>query len=281
LEFEDIREILSQDSLTLLNEDRLFELICSGFQKSVSYFGLLEFVRFDYLSPETIHRFTDLSFDIFDSLTLPVWLRICECLSASVYPRFARKQIFTKRSDSARPLEGIIAFLTDQCGGNVHDRGVVNITSLSCARHDQHPKNAADFKGHSLFVSDGKPNEWLCYSFPWGLVYLTGYALRSQYIVGGRCNLKTWVIETSMDGDSWEIVDRRTDNYELDRRDVTVWFDIEPNFHRECRFVRLRQTGKSHYNNDSVYLQSFELFGDLLVANDPSTPVPFAIKVEK
>jgi hypothetical protein len=57
------------------------------------------------------------------------------------------------------PLCGIIAYLTGPCGGNVHDRGVVIVSSsgsrdghFSCAA-----KNAADLKDDSKFISSFLP----------------------------------------------------------------------------------------------------------------------------
>jgi hypothetical protein len=53
---------------------------------------------------------------------------------------------------SGHPFVGIIAHLTKQCGGNVHDRGVVNITA-STTSGSCHPKNAADLTTNDCFES--------------------------------------------------------------------------------------------------------------------------------
>jgi hypothetical protein len=275
LEVEDLYEILSQDSLKLLSEDCLFEFLCSSFEQSDCYFGLLEFVRFEYLSAEMIDRFAPFSFESFDFLTVSIWHRICERLSLPLIwlqpkSRLVGRPIFTKRTGTETPIAGIIDFLTHQCGGNVHDRGVVKITSPTNGGFFV-PKNAADLFSNSLFGESIGPDRWLCYEFVTGTVYLTGYSIRSQYQFGsGWAHLKEWVVETSMEGEDWTIVDQRTDNHELDAKNATVWFEISESYHRECRFVRLRQTGPNHAGNTALYLSAFEVFGDLLEQENSS-----------
>jgi hypothetical protein len=77
-------------------------------------------------------------------------------------------------------------------------------------------------------------------------------------------HLKNWVIETSMDGSAWSIVDSRINNADLNGKNVTVHFNIDESRHERCRFVRLRQTGLNHVGSYSLVLSSFEVFGDFV-----------------
>jgi hypothetical protein len=85
--------------------------------------------------------------------------------------------------------EGIIAHLTRECGGNVHDRHVVDVTSRSFEnetvgvnphsgafgnRDDCAAENAADLETRSIFSSAYREkkeeiphtrNNWACYDF--------------------------------------------------------------------------------------------------------------------
>jgi hypothetical protein len=176
-----------------------------------------------------------------------------------------RRPLFSERSGSSGRLNGIIDFLTRKCGRNVHDHGLVNITSLSSCGLNYQPKEAANLNADTKFGSRNGAGQWLCYEFLTGTIVLTGYSIRSQYDRGpGSCHLKDWVIETSMAGVEWTIVDRRTNNAELNKQNVTIWFCIDEGRHQGCRFVRLRQTGKSHFGNDELWLSSFEIFGDFV-----------------
>ena len=56
--------------------------------------------------------------------------------------------------NQARPLDGIIAHLTRECGGNVHKEGVVNVTASGCFRDGFKPENAVDLKSDSIFYAD-------------------------------------------------------------------------------------------------------------------------------
>jgi hypothetical protein len=54
------------------------------------------------------------------------------------------------------PFNGVISYLRAKCGGNVHDRGVVEITASSVL-DGWNPQNAADLGHDSYFCSEDKP----------------------------------------------------------------------------------------------------------------------------
>jgi hypothetical protein len=199
-------------------------------------------------------------------VTIAVWERLFERLCLEVRPAWADSRLFhrlivRKRHDSASQLDGIVSFLTSKYGGNVHDYGIVDVTSSSCCGN-AYPKNAADLLVDSKFGSQGRPDQWLCYEFKTGTIMLTGYTIRSQYDVRtGACHPKDWIIEISMDGSNWTTVDEKTNNGALNEQNAVAYFDVAEGRHRECRFVRLRQTGNSHSGTDALYLSSFEVFG--------------------
>jgi hypothetical protein len=129
-------------------------------------------------------------------------------------------------------LDGIVALLTERCGGNVHDHGLVDITSLS----------------------GGKRR----------VVLLTSYTIRSLVGCGrGDCHPSNWVVETSVNGTVWTVVDEQNNNYALNGADRKVYFDIHESNWCAGRFVRLRQTGRNHADTRYLRLTSFEVFGDL------------------
>jgi hypothetical protein len=280
LNIDDVHEILSHPALKLANEDGLFDLVAAHFDdgpEAADYFALLEFVHFEYLSLDTIHRLKEMSFVFVNYLTVSIWERICECLCprdsrcSSLGFRYIGQPLFSKRSGDTSPLDGIIAFLTTKCGGNVHDHWVVNITSLSCSGQAYLPKNAADLHANTKFGSLNAEGQWLCYEFKTGTIVLTGYTIRSQYDKGPNAyHLKDWVVETSKDGSAWVSVDVKTGNAQLNAQNVTCYFQLPPDTSDECRFVRLRQTGRNHGGDLSIWLSSFEVFGDFFDGNQHS-----------
>jgi hypothetical protein len=66
---------------------------------------------------------------------------------------------------SSDPLQGIIAFLTKKCGGNVIDKGIVKILTGKAAvtRADRQSRNVADLRDTSTgFLSIASPGRWTC-----------------------------------------------------------------------------------------------------------------------
>jgi hypothetical protein len=171
-------------------------------------------------------------------------------------------------------LEGIIACLSRECGGNVHDRGVVVVTSSKTSTDNSvdAAKNAADLRADSHIwsafrnKSDNIPhtrNNWLCYDFKARRIVPTHYSIRSLYCGGvNRGNPKSWLVEVSSDGTNWTEIDHRENNAELNDRNVTRTFQVSQS--EEGRFIRLVNIGRNHHGNDCLSISGFEVFGTLI-----------------
>ena len=158
------------------------------------------------------------------------------------------------------PLDGAIAHLTRECGGNVHKKGVVEVTASGCCWGPHNElKNAVELGTNTWFGSKNEPNSWICYDFKESRVEPTSYSIRSARGSFPR----SWVFEVSNDGKEWKVADRRDNNSELNARCVTRMFDIRTCPGGRFRFVRLLQTGKNSYGNDELWLSSLEVFGTL------------------
>ena len=156
-----------------------------------------------------------------------------------------------------RPLDGIIAYLTRKCRGNVHKKGVVNVTSSGCAGNWCKPKNVVDFKSDSYFSSTTAPHSWICYDFKKRRVTPTSYSIRT------RINLWpwSWVFEVSNEGETWEVVDCREDDQELNEAGITRNFAVRTPPSGAFRFVRLRLTSPNKWGGDCLSICGLELFG--------------------
>jgi uncharacterized coiled-coil protein SlyX len=156
----------------------------------------------------------------------------------------------------AKSLEGIISYLTRKHGGNVHDKRIVTITSKSV--YQDKPgyaaRNVSDLTSGSYFHSKDEPDEWVCWDFHEMRVRPTHYTITSQW-------LKSWVVESSLDGEAWTEIDRKTDK-DGNGLGMTASFAVSKSV--ECRFVRLTQTGWNHYGDDDLVIEAFEFFGTLL-----------------
>jgi hypothetical protein len=191
-----------------------------------------------------------------------------------------------KKGDPFDVPDGIIAHLTRQCGGNVHDCYVVNVTCGSFEKETQggnprsgaannDPKfaaeNAADLQAASLFLStyrkkeDRVPhtrNNWLCYDFKGRRIVPTHYAIRTYGDSPGGEHLKSWLVETSADGKSWYEVAREKDNDRLNGKSLTGTFAVAGV--AGCRLIRLVNIGRNHFGTDCLCISAWEIFGRLI-----------------
>ena len=165
--------------------------------------------------------------------------------------------------DSSKPLSGVIEYLTRVCGGNVHEKGFVEVTASSVYHGSYEPQNAVELGTKSFFISNGdKPGQWICYDFKGRRVAPTSYSIRTH---DGNRFPRSWVLEVSNTGSegSWTVVDTRENNGDLNAKHVTRNFAVKARQLGSFHFVRLHQTGKNAGGYDYLYLNSLELFGTL------------------
>jgi hypothetical protein len=183
--------------------------------------------------------------------------------------------------------DGIIAHLTRECGGNVHDRNVIEVTSGSFEKEtrganphsgviDNDPeyaaKNAADLRTDSHFRSafrwkkENIPhtrNNWICYDFKKRRIMPTHYTIRTHgFGDPGWAHLKSWLVETSTDGENWREVAREKDNKQLNGKWFTATFPVAGG--GECRFIRLVNIGRNHEGDGQLVISAWEIFGNLI-----------------
>jgi hypothetical protein len=182
--------------------------------------------------------------------------------------------------------DGIIAHLTRECGGNVHDRNVVEVTSGSFEKeieganpysgaYNNKPncaaKNAANLETDSYFHSayrkkkediPHRRNNWICYNFKERRIVPTHYTIRTYYGYPGCSHLKSWLVEMSADVKNWREVAREEDNKQLNGRSFTATFPVAGT--GECRFIRLVNIGRNRGGTDSLIISAWEIFGNLI-----------------
>jgi hypothetical protein len=181
--------------------------------------------------------------------------------------------------------DGIIAHLTRECRGNVHDHNVVDVTSGSFEKetHGANPHsgayhndpdcaatNAADLESYSCFHSACRSssediphtrNNWICYDFKERRIVPTHYTIRTHRGNPGTAHLKSWLVEISTDGKDWREVAREEDNKQLNGKLFTGTFAVTGG--GECRFIRLVNIGRNHRGNDCLWIAVWEIFGNL------------------
>jgi hypothetical protein len=293
LPFSVVAQIVGHPNLRLATEDSLFGFISRDLPAGDEFLSLLEFVRFEYCTAETMDSFFHLISEDFHRLNISLWASLHSRLVLPVSPacddeRVAdgwragsrqgsgqtRKFIPLIKTETIRPKfgredvsieapDGIIAHLTRECGGNVHEANVVEVTASSTAAFTQ-AKDAADLNTDSCFVSachysdvPNAPNNWLRYDFKNRRIVPTHYAIRTT----GNSSLRSWLVETSLDGEHWVEIDHKENNAKLNGYRVTKTFAVRAA--GKCRYIRLVNVGSNHQGNDCLSISAFEIFGKL------------------
>jgi hypothetical protein len=266
-----LSRVLSHSELRLESEDSLFRLIETLCDEDESHRVLIDFVDAQYLSDSCIGDY--ISFVDSDQLSGNVWMSICRRLSLHVRPPISPRTRSEGVTFSPGDLDnGIIAYLTAKCGGNVHAMGLVTITSKSADIAPDGPDYwmdsddrvpaavyVADLHSESDFWSEDAPGQWICWDFRNMRVRLTGYTMTTGLV-------KSWVVEGSLDGQNWEEIDRHSNDKAFSRAN-TAYFDAAHG--SAFRFLRLTQTGERHpcgsppTADNRLYIRSLEFFGTL------------------
>lgn len=178
------------------------------------------------------------------------------------------KKIFNKVSETldisiARfgLFRGIIHQMTEECGGNVADKGRVNVTSSYCWNGNI-PKYAVDLDNNqTCFISGNEKNSWLKYDFISRKVRPSYYSIRSTNSSKGSHHPMNWVIEGSnYDSNDWIILDTRSNITSLDDSCASQIFSIQKT-DTFYRYLRIRQTGVNSTNYYYLEISALEYFG--------------------
>jgi hypothetical protein len=177
-------------------------------------------------------------------------------------PHPQHKSIHCFLMSGSWPPTGMINYLTKNYGGNVHDRNVVTVTSLSgCNRVRQ----VVELEGDDYYSTENTPGQWICYDFHDMRVTPRGYSIRTNGEGKNANHLRSWVIEGTTDSDvtGWAEIDQRENNSDLNGITFHACFPIFKRSDESYRYIRLRMTGPTHHNQLYLYILGFELFGEL------------------
>jgi hypothetical protein len=180
-------------------------------------------------------------------------------------------------------LNGIISYLTAKCRGNVHAKGLVEITVSSNSDSawnvanldDENPWTTVeimtnywshsrdDYYMRSNFCSENEPDEWICWDFKILRIEPAHYTIQT----GPDSHLKSWAVEGSDDGASWTEIDRGENKSHLnegcgcDFTDNRALVNFAVSRSGSFRMIRLRQIGPNHSGDDVLVLGCLQIFG--------------------
>jgi hypothetical protein len=255
LNVSELEAIANSETLTIESGDWFLDLILD---LGSDYRNLVSSVRFEFLSSFSINRFFDsISYsDVDERLWLKVMNRARHEIVYNADDIPLQRFIGCFRSTDS-PFSGLIDHLTKVCGGNVHERAVIEITCSST----QYNKcwQVADHSWNDYWFTNGVANSWIQFDFKNRKVSLTHYTLKSD---GGGCHLLEWTIAGSHDGASWDPIDCRK-TQELNGNYITKTFALSASSTgtRFYRYIRLTQTAKNSNGDNFLQLTGVEFFG--------------------
>jgi hypothetical protein len=270
--FSLLYKIIGRGVLRVQSEDRLYDFISKGAETNQEMFRLFEFIRFECCSTDVIDDFFDLLSKHCYEIDASMWatLRTRLLLHNITQKEFPPS---VKEGRSFDVPDGIITHVTRECGGNVHERHLVDVTSGSLEKETKGPfygaKNAADLETDSLFGSAFRDdsedipdtrNNWVCCGFKERRIVPTQHAIGTRGWTG-KCHLTLWLIETAADGSIWREVAREESNHRLKRPSFTATFAVAGG--AECRLIRLVNIGRNRRGDGNLFVSEWEIFGSL------------------
>lgn len=259
-----IEMIISNEKLRIEEEDELLQFIIDMYESKHDFYNFFEYVEFKNVNEKTLEEFIE-KFSIND-LTLGTWKSICRRLlpsrNSKNYMNRYKGKIIEKHHIKGQEFKGIFKYLSEESGGNIHDQGIVEITSNSVYTDSYPPKNVVNYQENNHYETSAKTeNAKLCFDFKNNKIQMTNYTIKTS---GRDLHLKNWVIEASNDGKNWEIIDEHVEDSALNKNNAIVTFDIQKSsdFYR---FIQIRQTGKSWNGDFHFVIYNIEFYGKLMI----------------
>lgn len=277
--------IISNKNLQLESEDSLFDFINEIYSNEYSEFSVNEEPEnniniINFYEQVDISALSDQKFQDFLEQMNPyninstIWQKICQYFAEN---KTNKKRINSKRKKNDQlcfeydgninnSFKGIIHHFTDECGGNVDDNSIINI-SASSAIVGYSAKFAADVDDDQHYFSSlSRENSWLMFDFRDKRVKPTHYSIRSRHDVGrGQGHPKCWVIEgsNSANNDNWILLDSRNGIDDLDDANSIKTFDIQSHTNEEFEFLRIRQISENSQGSYNLAISAIEFFGSV------------------
>jgi hypothetical protein len=249
-----LEAVLGSEQLRISTEDSLLEVI---FGLGDDYLSLVGHARTEWLSASGIERLLNrISIEDLDGR---LWSSLCSRLRLFVRPlsvpqsRFHGKQV---QFQSSLPLDGILASLTRQFGGNVHTKEIVEIKASSTQYHQC--QQVADYAWTSYWHSRNMINSWIQFDFKDRRISVAHYSIKSDG--EGNSHLAKWSLAGSEDAESWTVLDER-DTQDLDGSYVVKTYECQSHRSSCFRFIRLTQTRLNSSKNQHLMLANVEFFG--------------------
>lgn len=164
-------------------------------------------------------------------------------------------------------LYGIVKYLTNESGGNIHQNGVIELKSSSEQNNHKvfNLVNLNDFSRNSMWSPNGERNSTVTFNFKDKKVLLTHYTFCTPS-ESTRDYPRSWIVECSNDNENWICLDERKDETVMNNFNVRHTFQCNNQKNDFYQFIRIRSTGPCWNPRCTRYffdLAAVEFFGYL------------------
>ncbi|KAK8842714.1 hypothetical protein M9Y10_025575 [Tritrichomonas musculus] len=271
LSYDIIEEIISSESLKLHEEDTLLQFVIELYENNHNNASLFEYIIFQNVSDDTFKNFIT-KFEIND-VNEGIWKSVCHRLLSPKTKKTESSFIQNRYLENIREFEyikgyefqGIMRYLTQKTGGNIHDNGTIEITTNSFSKANYQPKNLVDYDKDNYYHSNDDIMANIYFDFKEKSVQLVNYTIKSYSQESYTGHLRSWTIEVSDNGKDWLEIDRHEDDDSLNGPNRIVTFNVKNTNNAFHRFVRLHQTGNNWNGNgrNFIYFYNIEFYGKL------------------
>ena len=263
--------ILDSNKLKLNNEKSLLDFVIEQVEKDRKNICLVKYIHCEYLSKgEELEAYVKLldsieSNEIIGSLwpSLRKHFIVKETVNKE---RFLKEKGIEFKQGNGN-FNGIIKYLSDECGGNIIDKSIITVTSSSNSSSTCPIRSVVQEEG-DWGTSNKNEESWLKFDFKDRKVLLEGYSLRSNSPNWNTIHhIRSWYLEGSHDDSKWEVIDQRNDQECLNGNLREATYSCSSK--EEYRYLRFRRIGYS-WGGNCYYLpiNRVEFFGKLIGKND-------------
>lgn len=279
--------IISNSHLKLDSEDSLLDFVLRVFQKEsdeeekanvgkaddLSIIEFYEKIDFAGLTENRLLEFLD-DFDV-NEMSTCLWIKFYQGLVKKANPKAKlNKERYVQRDivceyDTRSPnnLKGIIHYLTKECGGNVAEKHVVEVSASSTLNDDSQyaPKNAVELDdSNHYFASNNNQNSWIKYDFKDKKIVPTHYTIRTRRH-NNVYNPSNWIIEVANKDGEWKTIDTQN-NVPFLNNSITQTYRISRKLAEDegYRYIRFKQLNNNNGGSYNLYLAGLEFFGKII-----------------
>ena len=156
-------------------------------------------------------------------------------------------------------FDGIIKYLEDKYGEDIHEKGIITITASSSCRNN--PEQVINYKWLDYWRTNVNSKEhWWEINFKKMKVEMNGYSIKTCNS-GSSCHLKSWIIEGRNEGGKWKEIDHQ-DNNDLNGFSYQHYYSIQEKI-EPYQYIRIQRNGLNHGNDKELLLNNFEIYGKI------------------